>query len=167
MRQLKYSTQTPAAATSSPGRVLVVDDHPAARTSVIDVLRLAGYAVEGLASAVEALPLLDQREFDVVITDLQMPGIARVHTLYGPKGVQVIGVALDDDRKDFRFNLEIREITYPCYSEFNGWGSSVAKAYEVKATPTIVLIDAERRIVAKPYDVTELEAELVRLLGQP
>jgi DNA-binding NtrC family response regulator len=64
-----------AAATSSPGRVLVVDDHAAARASLIDVLRLAGYAVEGLASAVEALPLLDQREFDVVITDLQMPGI--------------------------------------------------------------------------------------------
>jgi thiol-disulfide isomerase/thioredoxin len=98
---------------------------------------------------------------------LQMPGIARVHALYGPKGVQVLAVALDDDRKDFRFNLEIREVKYPCYSEFNGWGSNVAKAYEVKATPTIVLIDAERRIVAKPYDSTELEAELARALGQP
>jgi DNA-binding NtrC family response regulator len=64
-----------ADARRSLGTVLVVDDHAAARASVIDVLRQAGYTVEGLASAVEALPLLDAKAFDVVITDLQMPGI--------------------------------------------------------------------------------------------
>jgi DNA-binding NtrC family response regulator len=57
------------------GRVLVVDDHAAVRESVIDILRQAGYAVEGLASAVEALPVLERLAADVVITDLQMPGI--------------------------------------------------------------------------------------------
>ena len=57
------------------GRVLVVDDHAAVRESVIDILRQAGYAVEGLASAVEALPLVERQTPDVVITDLQMPGI--------------------------------------------------------------------------------------------
>lgn len=57
------------------GRVLVVDDHTAVRESVIDVLRQAGYAVEGLASAVEALPIVERQAFEVVITDLQMPGI--------------------------------------------------------------------------------------------
>ncbi len=66
---------TPRAEARSSGRVLVVDDHAAARASVIDVLRCTGYAVEGLASAVEALPLLESKAFDVVVTDLQMPGI--------------------------------------------------------------------------------------------
>ena len=56
-------------------RILVVDDHAAARESVIDVLRLAGYAVDGAASATEALAALERRGVDVVITDLQMPGI--------------------------------------------------------------------------------------------
>ncbi|MCA9259842.1 MAG: sigma-54-dependent Fis family transcriptional regulator, partial [Planctomycetales bacterium] len=57
------------------GRILVVDDHPAARESVSDVLRCAEYEVVGLASAVEALPRLERDSFDVVITDLQMPGM--------------------------------------------------------------------------------------------
>lgn len=57
------------------GRVLVVDDHAAVRESVIDVLRQAGYRVEGLASAVEALPMLERAAFDVVVTDLQMPAM--------------------------------------------------------------------------------------------
>lgn len=62
-------------ASGSLGRVLVVDDHPAARQGVVDVLRLAGYAVQGAASAVEALPIAERRAVDVVITDLMMPGV--------------------------------------------------------------------------------------------
>jgi len=57
------------------GRILVVDDHAAARESVADVLRHAGYEVECSASAVEALPILQSQSFDVVVTDLQMPGM--------------------------------------------------------------------------------------------
>lgn len=60
---------------TAAGRILVVDDHAAARESVADVLRHAGYQVECLASAVEALPRLRRETVDVVITDLQMPGM--------------------------------------------------------------------------------------------
>lgn len=66
---------TSVATAKSPGRILVVDDHRAARESVMFVLREAGHAVQGAASAVEALTILDRQAFDVVITDLQMPGI--------------------------------------------------------------------------------------------
>jgi DNA-binding NtrC family response regulator len=56
-------------------RMLVVDDHAAARESVADVLRHAGYEVIGASSASEALGLLDRHEFHVIVTDLQMPGM--------------------------------------------------------------------------------------------
>jgi DNA-binding NtrC family response regulator len=77
------SPSTLAAPTSAPhravsantGRVLVVDDHAEARRSMADVLRQAGHKVECLSSAVEALRNLEQESFDVVITDLQMPGM--------------------------------------------------------------------------------------------
>ena len=57
------------------GRILVVDDHAAARESVADVLRHASYEVVCAASAVEALARLDTETYDVMITDLQMPGM--------------------------------------------------------------------------------------------
>lgn len=57
------------------GRVLVVDDHPSARASMVEVLRRAGHKVEACSSAVEALNLLERKEFDVIVTDLQMPGM--------------------------------------------------------------------------------------------
>ena len=64
-----------AKTTTTKRRVLVVDDHAAARESVADVLRHAGYEVIGLGSPMEALPCLEKEAFDLVITDLQMPGM--------------------------------------------------------------------------------------------
>ena len=56
-------------------RVLVVDDHASAREAVADVLRQAQYDVAACASAMEALALLATNKIDVVVTDLQMPGM--------------------------------------------------------------------------------------------
>jgi len=57
------------------GRVLVVDDHAQARESMADVLRQAGHTVDCRSSAVEALRLLESQDYQVIVTDLQMPGM--------------------------------------------------------------------------------------------
>ena len=57
------------------GRILVVDDNARARQSMADVLCAHGHDVESSASALAALRLLDRESFDVIITDLQMPGM--------------------------------------------------------------------------------------------
>lgn len=56
--------------------VLVVDDHASAREAVADVLRHAGYEVATCASASEALSHLSASPVDVIVTDLQMPGMS-------------------------------------------------------------------------------------------
>lgn len=56
-------------------RILVVDDHPRSRESVAAALRASGYDVHAAASAVEGLAHLRSAACDIVITDLQMPGM--------------------------------------------------------------------------------------------
>ncbi len=56
--------------------VLVVDDHRQARESMGEILRHAGYQVDCVSSGVEALARLANEDYDVVITDLQMPGMS-------------------------------------------------------------------------------------------
>ena len=73
-RNASKTTAAPSCKAAA-ARILVVDDHAAARESVIFVLRQAGYEALGAASAVEGLSHLDRQAFDVVITDLQMPGM--------------------------------------------------------------------------------------------
>ncbi len=55
--------------------VLVVDDHASARQSMADILTHAGHDVRCSASAHEALATLSGQAFDVVLTDLNMPGM--------------------------------------------------------------------------------------------
>ena len=78
------------------GRVLVVDDHRQARESMSDVLRQAGHHVQCVSSALEALKVLDRESFDVVITDLQMPGMTGLDFVRQlekrPHGAQIVMV---------------------------------------------------------------------------
>ncbi len=64
-----------ASAPTLTGRILVVDDNARARQSMCDVLRHAGNDVQMCASAIEALQKLPSQEFDLILTDLQMPGM--------------------------------------------------------------------------------------------
>jgi DNA-binding NtrC family response regulator len=57
-----------------PARVLVVDDEEVQRTLLEKALRRAGYQVELARSAEDALARFAPRRFDVVLTDLRMPG---------------------------------------------------------------------------------------------
>ena len=55
-------------------RVLVVDDEAAVRFTLATVLRRQGYAVTTAADGVEALALLCQHPFELLLVDLKLPG---------------------------------------------------------------------------------------------
>jgi two-component system, NtrC family, response regulator AtoC len=56
-------------------RILVADDEPGLREFVADALELDGHDIAKAADGRAAAKLLDERGFDVVITDLKMPGM--------------------------------------------------------------------------------------------
>jgi len=56
------------------GRILLADDEPGIREFLSDVLTDDGHEVVHAADGDEAGRLLDERRFDLVITDLKMPG---------------------------------------------------------------------------------------------
>lgn len=55
------------------GRLLIVDDEPNLRRVLSSDLRLDGHAVEEADGVTAAVPLLKERDYDVVITDQKMP----------------------------------------------------------------------------------------------
>jgi diguanylate cyclase (GGDEF)-like protein len=57
------------------GRILVVDDEPFFQELFREVLSSAGHATRAAASAEEALQLLDREHFDLLVTDIVMPGL--------------------------------------------------------------------------------------------
>ncbi len=56
-------------------RALVIDDQAAIRDLLREILGLLGFEVDGAASGAEGLALFEQRAYDLVTTDLMMPGM--------------------------------------------------------------------------------------------
>lgn len=81
MRLANTSPQELGKTDAAPGKLLVVDDHQQARESVAFTLRQAGHNVVCLSSAVEGLKRIEKESFDVVITDLKMPGMTGLEFL--------------------------------------------------------------------------------------
>ncbi len=57
-------------------RILVIDDEPAVRSVLVDLLEESGYAVVEAVDGDEGIRQLQRGAFDVVLTDLSMPGLS-------------------------------------------------------------------------------------------
>ncbi|HXG03539.1 MAG TPA: response regulator [Candidatus Binatia bacterium] len=57
-------------------RVLVVDDEPEVRAVLADLLQEAGCVVTAASDGAEALVLCDRERFDLVLSDVSMPGLS-------------------------------------------------------------------------------------------
>jgi DNA-binding NtrC family response regulator len=59
----------------SKGTILVAEDETAVRESLAEVLRDEGYEVSAVADGTAALAALSAQEFDLVLSDIRMPGV--------------------------------------------------------------------------------------------
>jgi len=59
----------------SAPRVLIVDDEPEIRAFMSDALDIFGYQVGAAGDADEALALVSRDRFDLVMSDLRLPGL--------------------------------------------------------------------------------------------
>jgi putative nucleotidyltransferase with HDIG domain len=62
-------------------RVLIVDDEPSIARLLTDALQLSSYSCLACQSGQEALRLLDAQEFDIVMSDVCMPGMTGLQLL--------------------------------------------------------------------------------------
>jgi two-component system response regulator HydG len=62
-------------------RILLIDDDPGVRDSMERTLRTAGYAVQSAATGEEGYELARDGRFDVILSDMRMPGISGIDIL--------------------------------------------------------------------------------------
>jgi diguanylate cyclase (GGDEF)-like protein len=85
------------------GRILVVDDETFFQELFRDLLGGAGHAIRTAASADEALGLLRDEHFDLLVTDIVMPGMNGIALVQEAKrrdpGIEAVAVTGRDDVK--------------------------------------------------------------------
>ncbi len=61
--------------------ILVIDDEAVIRSLIVEILETAGHSATGAESAERALNLLETAEFDLVVSDVVMPGLSGLELL--------------------------------------------------------------------------------------
>jgi diguanylate cyclase (GGDEF)-like protein/PAS domain S-box-containing protein len=93
--------------------VLAVDDNPTIRKAISMRLSSKGFDVVTAPGGEEALALVEKRKFDLVLLDLQMPGMCgdevlkRLRDRYDEVQLPIIMLAASDDKKDINRTLDL------------------------------------------------------------
>jgi len=69
-------------------RILVVDDEPSIRTALNAVLRRPGHVVSAAADGLAGVLLFKQGQFDLVLTDVRMPGLTGPELIREVRGLR-------------------------------------------------------------------------------
>jgi signal transduction histidine kinase len=129
------SAGSPAPRAGRSARVLVVDDEAEVRRALVDMLELDGHRAVECPDGMSALRALDTQTFDLVLTDLGMPGLG---------GWEVARAV-----KQRHPGTPVGLIT--------GWGDSVDAADAAGRGIDVLL--------AKPFERRALQEALARVLG--
>lgn len=94
----------------------------------------------------------------------EIPEIKKITDEYSPQ-ITTVAVSLDTDKEAWKeFIAENNLTTFLNYSELKSWGSKVVRKYNVYATPTMLLLDKDKKIIAKPISDKELREVLTSKL---
>ena len=90
-----------------------------------------------------------------------LPEIKRTTDSVDSKWLTTVAISLDTDGEAWQQLVQsIGLNTWFNTSELKGWGGEIPRRYNVYATPTMFLLDKEKRIVAMPGNIGQLEEQL-------
>ena len=69
------------------GRVLIVDDEKLMRVSLENQLKKEGFFVKAMKTAGDALKYIRNEDFDIVVSDMRLPGLDGIEFLKEIKSI--------------------------------------------------------------------------------
>lgn len=84
----------------------------------------------------------------------ELPKLLEKYAEIKAKNIQIIGLSLDTDKDSY--TKKIAAFPWINDSELKGWNSSYAETYNIHATPTYFILDANNKIISKPDHVGDV-----------
>ncbi len=92
------------------------------------------------------------------------PSVVKAYAKYHKKGLEILGVSLDNEKMAWEAAIKKDGITWQQVSDGLGWDSPVVSLYHVTAIPATFLIDKNGIVVAKDLRGEKLAAKIEELL---
>lgn len=80
--------------------------------------------------------------------EAELPVLLQKYNQMKANKVEVVGLSLDTEEQAYQ--AKVNALPWINDSELRGWNSSYVETYNVHATPTYFVLDADNRIIAKP-----------------
>ena len=93
----------------------------------------------------------------------ELPTVKRIYDKYKDKGLEIIGLSLDDKKERWTKAIEKYEMTWIQASDLKGWECPVAGLYNVTGIPKVFLLDKEGKIMSSTLRGEELEKEMDKI----
>jgi len=84
----------------------------------------------------------------------ELPKLLEKYNDLKSKNIQVVGLSLDVDKNSY--TKKIAAFPWVNDSELRGWNSSYTDMYNIHATPTYFILDANNKIISKPDHVGDV-----------
>jgi len=94
----------------------------------------------------------------------EMPYVTRTYAAFNPKGLEIVGVSLDNNREAWLNAIRDLQLMWPQMSDLKGWDCEGARLYGVESIPANVLVAQDGRIVAANLRGDELYRKVEELL---
>ncbi|MDE6452064.1 MAG: AhpC/TSA family protein [Odoribacter sp.] len=92
------------------------------------------------------------------------PNVVKIYKEFHPKGLEILGVSLDNTKEAWLKAIEDDKLTWNHVSDLKGWGSEAAQLYAVNGIPHMVVLDENNVIVAKNLRGDALRAKVAEML---
>jgi thiol-disulfide isomerase/thioredoxin len=86
-----------------------------------------------------------------------LPKIYDLYIRQEEKYTEVVAVALDTSNTELESFLGIYKLDWVNIADLEGWNGNVAKDYFIYATPTMFLINKDRKLIDKPSSIDDLK----------
>ena len=85
-----------------------------------------------------------------------LPGFVSVYNEYKPKGLEVIGIALDVNENKWKKTIQENNFNWINVSQFKNYQSPVCKSYKINKTPAFFILDKQMKIIKKPKSKNDI-----------
>ena len=92
-----------------------------------------------------------------------LPKLEKLYESYARKDFEIVAISVDSKKKDWDDAVQKNGYSWINYSELKGWDCSIAYDYGIRATPTMILVDRKRIVIAKPRNPELLQQKLSEL----
>jgi thiol-disulfide isomerase/thioredoxin len=96
---------------------------------------------------------------------MENPNVVKLYNEFHSKGLNIIGVSLDEDADEWKKAIIKDQLTWKQVSNLKGWQDPIARLYEVEQIPTTLLLDNSGKIVAKDLTGDLLRTKIIALLN--